>query len=759
MSGNSIQSGALVPGPGGYVLEEPAGKGGMGEVWRATDTRFGRPVAIKFLAADEGWGAQGRARFQLEARAASALNHPNIMTVFDSGEFHSVPYLVTEWISGGTLRQLLMEGPRPVSEVVDIAKQALLGLKAAHQASILHRDVKPENLMIREDGFLKILDFGMAKVGDQHETDDRLTGHGQVLGTLQYMSPEQIRGEQLDGRTDLFSLGLVLYEILVGRAAYSGPPNTVLAAILQGQTPDLSVLPVELRGFIGRALESHREQRFTSAAEMLQSLGASSSSWAPPMTNPLTSLIVLPFSASDDDQELAMGVTDELIARLGRLPNLRVLGRSTSMRYRDADPMTIGGELNVQMALEGRLRQSGSRVRLTAGLSDTREGFQVWSDRFACEAGDIFDMEDQLAGAIVSALQESAGESFKTPPPESPAKQGAAYAHYLRAAGQMAVSVGPFFGDAVAALEQALELEPGLACAQAKLSQAYLYRALASPVNERPRTLTQARLAAEAALKGDPSNPDALVALSALASNPQLPDLSRARSLLRRAVQAAPSHGEALSRLAYSNILHGNCKAGIALARLAIQVDPVRIFPYGWLCVGLASQGKIEQALDPMERALRIMPDSLLVKSLLLWCDVMLGRMDRAQGLAKQIEESPYRPPAAQAIRHLFEAASGRLTTVPEFSDDNVSTLIEGERVMADAMALAGQPEASLNFLRSAMNRGYRTLCSLDTDPLLASVRSLPEFTAIRKSMATAIACDEEFEEPALALVDRKAGA
>lgn len=753
MSANVIHPGAQIPGPGYYVLESLAGKGGMGEVWRATDTRFGRPVALKFLSADEGWGAQGRARFQLEARAASALNHPNIMTVFDSGEFHHVPYLVTEWISGGTLRDSLCDGPLESSKVAEIGRQALLGLQAAHQASILHRDVKPENLMLREDGFLKILDFGMAQVGEQVETD-RLTAHGQVLGTLQYMSPEQLRGEPLDARSDLFSLGLVLYELAAGRPAFTGPPNVILAAILMGEMPNLESLPQDLRPLLAGALEKDREKRFGSAAEMLQSLGAASSSWVPPKPSGSTSLIVLPFAASEGDQELATGVAAELISRLGRLPQLRVLGHSTSRNYSGGDPRKVGAELNVDMALEGRLRQSGGKVRLNASLTNTKDGFQVWSERFNTEAGDIFEMEDQLAAALVGALQDSAGDSFQNDAPAQPQKQGAAYAFYLKGVGQLAVAEGPNLDQGRENLEKAVELEPTLACAQAKLSQVYLFTGLVSPMSERSKVFTKARVAAEAALRCEPANADALVAMGTLDSNPQLPNQERARRFFREAAKAAPSHAEALSRLAYTNLLLGNCKAGIAVARAAINLDPVRIFPYGWLCLGLTNQGKFEQALDPIERALRVNSDSLMTKTLVLWCDILLGRLDRARGLAEHLAQAPYLPPAAKAILYVYRAAKGELTDqIPTLDSDNASTLIEAERLMADAMALLGQPQACFSYLNSAFGRGYRTVSSLDTDPMLESVRATPEFQEIRTKMMEAIAQDEEFEEPLLGVL------
>ena len=424
---------------GHYKISKRIGSGGMGEVYLATDVTAGRQAALKLLPMRFTGDAERLKRFQQEARAVVALNHPNILTVYEIGEDHSTHYIASELIEGETLRQRLMRGRMELSEAVDLAIQAASALAAAHQAGIVHRDINPGNIMLRPDGYVKVVDFGIAKLAEQEAPatmpkDEALllveTNLGSILGTVPYISPEQACGVPVDKRTDIWSLGVVLYEMVTGHQPFTGgTPREVMTSILEKEPPPLTTYnkqtPAELRQIISKALRKDRRERYQSVSEMLQALKnlrhklelKAAPLWLRWTRSPIAlvfvllvsalllalpfyrhrnlttslppdkSIAVLPFvdlSPAKDQEYFCDGMSEEILDALAKVDGLRIVGRTSSFSFKgkNANVNEVGEKLNVANVLEGTVRREGNRVRVTAELINTRSGFHLWSETY-----------------------------------------------------------------------------------------------------------------------------------------------------------------------------------------------------------------------------------------------------------------------------------------------------------------------------------------------------------------------------------------
>jgi eukaryotic-like serine/threonine-protein kinase len=472
---------------GPYEVAHPIGAGGMGEVYRARDPRLGRDVAIKVLSDVES--DERLRRFEHEARAAAALSHPNILSIFDVGA-GDVPFLVTELLDGETLGAIVERGPLSTERTVDLALQLVAGLAAAHARGIVHRDLKPDNVFVTADGRVKILDFGLAKhtaaLSDAEEpTMAALTTRGMILGTIGYMAPEQVRGREADQRADIFAAGASLFEMLTGQRAFRGDSAADTMSAILNDPPSALVFgaatPPALVRIVRRCLEKNPDDRFQSARDLGFAIESISDIRftipEPPAQSDHSSVAVLPFanlSADGDNQYFSDGLAEDLINALTRLAGLRVASRTSSFRFRgrDEEIRTIGRDLGVGAILEGSVRRSGSRLRITAQLTDVADGYHIWSERYDREMADVFDIQDEIVGSIVTALAPTLVGEAKGGM-RRPTENLEAYELYLKGRHFWNQRSPAVVGTAIRCFEEAIGKDSAYALAYSGLADCY----------------------------------------------------------------------------------------------------------------------------------------------------------------------------------------------------------------------------------------------------------------------------------------------
>jgi TolB-like protein/predicted Ser/Thr protein kinase len=396
-----VAAGALVGRTiGHHQVLEVLGEGGMGVVYKAKDTRLGRAVALKVMRPEWSEDTGYQRRLEREAQAASALNHPNILTIYEIGTEGAVTYIAMEYIAGGTLADLLAVGPLPIDRALRLGAQVADALAAAHAAGIVHRDLKPSNIMFAAEDRVKVVDFGIAKLtrlaAPASDKATALTASGSILGSAPYMSPEQAQGHAVDERSDIFCLGGVLYEMLAGHRPFGGAGGAdTLAAILRDTPPPIPGVAPQVARVVERCLAKDPSQRFQSAAELKAAIEACLSA---PARREGASVAVLPFanmSGAKEDDYLCDGLAEEIINALTRIPELRVIARTSAfvVGHLGLDVREAGARLGVETILEGSVRRAGTRVRVTAQLVSTRDGSHLWSERYDRELTDLLVLE------------------------------------------------------------------------------------------------------------------------------------------------------------------------------------------------------------------------------------------------------------------------------------------------------------------------------------------------------------------------------
>ena len=410
-----------------YRIVGKLGTGGMGVVYKAKDTRLDREVALKFLSDGMAQDQQALERFRREAKAASALNHPNICTVYDIGEESGKAFIVMEYLDGTVLKDLIGGHPMELDRLLEISCEIADALAAAHVKNIIHRDVKPANIFMSEDGHAKVLDFGLAKIAvpDTEESESRtltVTQPGIAMGTLPYMSPEQLHGRAVDHRTDIYSLGAVLYEMATGQGPFVGSTTAELISSILRDTPKpvsglRAELPMGLERIIERCLAKQPAERYASVRELRGALEllrrqtpSGSQSVSMPDASREASIAVLPFtniSADPENEFFAEGITEEVINALTQIKELRVAARTSALTFKGmhVDRRIVGERFNVKTVLKGSVRKAGSRVRIMAQLINVADGYNLWSERYDRELKDIFEVQDDIARAIASRLR------------------------------------------------------------------------------------------------------------------------------------------------------------------------------------------------------------------------------------------------------------------------------------------------------------------------------------------------------------------
>ena len=581
-----------VPGTalGPYVLEAPIGAGGMGEVWKARDRRVDRIVAIKRLRPEYA------ERFKREARAIAALNHPHICQLYDVGP----DYLVMEYVDGHALR-----GPMPAVDAVRVASQIAEALEAAHRNGVIHRDLKPGNVLVGPNG-AKLLDFGLAKQTAASNVDAATTGAasnaGAIVGTAAYMSPEQAQGQDVDSRSDVFSFGAVLYELLSGRRAFTGETTLATMAAVVGREPTPLEVSPALERVMRRCLAKQPRERFQAMTDVLAALKAIIES--PVEREP--SIAVLPFanmSRDPDDEYFSDGLAEEIINALAQIPGLKVIARTSAFAFKgqNTDIRRIADALNVTSVLEGSVRKSGSRIRVTAQLIAAADGAHMWSQRYDRELEDVFAVQDEIATAIARTLQVKL-----TAPARPYTPNVAAYEAFLRGRHHWARLTPESLALSRQCYEQAVALDPKFAAAQCALAEHFL--ALAANGNLPPaETMAQARAAALKALEIDPSIADAhaVIGLIAVFHDRDWPEAARR-------FRSAMESGAVTSRVRwffgqYLTVL-GRPSEAIEWLEAALRDDPLHVLCRSHLSGVLHASGHPVEASAQLARVLEIDP-------------------------------------------------------------------------------------------------------------------------------------------------------
>ena len=579
-----------------YKILEKLGGGGMGVVYKAQDTKLKRTVALKFLPPDLTRDPQAKERFTHEAQAASALDHPNICNIHDIGETDDGQlFIVMACYQGESLKERLQRGSLGIDEALEIAGQVALGLSKAHEKGIAHRDIKPANIMLTNDGGAKILDFGLAKLAGRV----RLTRTGTTVGTVAYMSPEQARGEEVDERTDIWSLGVVLYEMMTGRLPFeSDYDQAMIYSILSEQPNPLRSIrpdvPAEVEQVVKKALQKDLRGRFQHMDEFLtelravkKHLEAESSKLHHDARKPLPSIAVLPFvnmSADPESEYFSDGLAEEIINALTRIPGLQVIARTSSfvVGRLGLDVREAGARLGVESILEGSVRRAGSRVRVTAQLVSTRDGLHLWSERYDRELTDLLALEDDVAAAITERLRGELGGAGGER--KRQAVNHEAYVSFLEGRHHFARGTPEDFMKAMACYKRAIEQDPGFALAYDSLAELHWFLGFFGNVPPRDAFSTSTWHALRALELDDTlAETHALLGMLRKELDYNWAEVDRE---LHRALELNPESPLVKLRYAISGLMpRGRVVEAMTEIEGIVRVDPLSVFARWWLAV------------------------------------------------------------------------------------------------------------------------------------------------------------------------------
>ena len=728
----------LIPGTrlGPYEILAPLGAGGMGEVYRARDSRLERDVAIKVLPEHLSQNPQALSRFVRETRALAALSHPNLLAIFDTGTENGIDFAVTELLDGESLRARLLRGAAPWRTAVEIGASLAEGLAAAHSKGITHRDLKPENIFLTLDARVKVLDFGLARV----ETAASIAGDaetqteaGTVLGTPGYMSPEQVRGTPAGPASDIFSLGCVLYEMISGRRAFAGQTAAeTMSSILRDAPAELAAsgaeVPVELDRLISRCLEKNSAQRFQSARDLAFHFKAILNAPSVPTRSPraIDSIAVLPFTNASNDPDteyLCDGIAESIMNSLTQIAQLRVTPRSTAFRYkgRDVDPQAAGRDLNVRVVLTGRVIQRGETLVVGTELLDVQAGSQLWGERYNRKLSDIFALEEEIARKISDSLRMKLSGEEKSRLSKRSTENSEAYQLYLRGRHHWAKRTPDRVRKGIEYFQQAIEKDPSYALAYSGLADCYSILGIYSIMPSK-EALAKAKAAAVAAVAFDEEFAEGHASLGFIKAYLDW-DWAGGEKEFQRALELNPGYWVAHYWYALILTSSGRFETAEQQIRCGMELEPLSPVIMHGAAMNSFAAGRHGEAVDRCLKGLEYDPDYFLLR---FWL-----------GLAYQMDR---RYP--EAIREL--------ETATELCGRGVSWVVGA---LGGAHAAAGNRAEALQILQELLGRAEReTIDYMSVGTIYTSLGAIEDaLTSMEKACdargmsAVLVKCDPRF--------------
>jgi serine/threonine protein kinase/Tfp pilus assembly protein PilF len=709
-----------------YHILEKIGGGGMGVVFKAQDTRLRRFVALKFLPDNVSADPQALSRFQREARAISALNHANISTIYDIAEQDSKSFIVLEFLEGRTLKSQISVASVPFPEILDFAFQVSDAMHAAHSKGIIHRDITPANIFVTESGQVKVLDFGLAKIADR-DVPEGLTGTlsqtaiGVVMGTLPYMSPEQVQGIHVDHRTDIFSFGVLFYELATRQRPFGGATSADLITSILRDSPKpvsefRSDLPLEFENVLARCLAKDVVNRYQSMKDLRDDLAmlrrglqSDSISGVSAAQTVRQSIAVLPFENMSSDPEndfFADGITEEISNALAQVKDLDVAARMSAFSFKgkQVDLRSVGEKLNVKMILEGSVRQAGNRLRIVAQLVNSADGFRLWSERYDRETRDVFDIQDEIARSVANHLQIilDGGPQYRLV--KVGTKDLGAYQLYVKGRALL-YERGQAIPLALECCKKAVTLDPKYAQAWACLADAYnllgLYGFL-RPDAVRP-------LAKEAALRAvtlDSSLAEGHGSL-ALASMLWDWDWSKAEREYLHALELNPRYVQARTGygLFYLQWVAGRFEEGIVQARQAVESDPISGYAMSVLAMTYLSAGLWVEATEFAHRGVELEHGGYFSRAVLQGALGLLGRFEESISVGQSVLALSGRHTWSMVIAALTYAYWGKTSDAKAI---HAELLARSAReyvqpaMLAVSASAAGEPDEAIAHAREA---------------------------------------------------------
>ncbi len=715
----------------------------MGEVYKARDTRLNRLVAVKVLPINANLDSSSQRRFEIEARAVSALNHSNICVLYDIGVQDEIEYLVMEFIEGDSLAELLTRDKLEATAATKIATQIASAIESAHDRGIIHRDLKPGNVMITSDGVSKVLDFGLAKliqgalVGSEFSDQTAnlsATRAGQLLGTVPYMSPEQLRGKPVDFRIDIWAFGCLLFEMLSGQPPFKSESSPDLIVEILEREPVWTSLPTSapgaLRDLVKRCLKKSTDDRPSSMREIrmsLENIASNTASIAPSLEN---SVAVLPFENLGDAsyEYFADGITVEITNVLSQLPGLRVSARASSFAFKGKreDLRTVAEKLEVQTVLEGTVQRAGNRLRITAQLVNARDGYQLWTERFDLEMTDIFEIQDRIASAIVSRLRTSMDSDAEKAAGVRKTRSIEAFELFLRGRALMEKR-GPYMLEAIPFFERAIALDANYVDPMVWLADTY--RNLAT-YGQAPAAvaMTKAKELVTHALQLNPEHSEAWATLACVQEQFEW-DFTGAYATMERALAIDPRNSRARSQRttwSYSSGLF-TIEKSLSESERALHEDPLN----GWIStqhsIVLGHAGRNRESIEFAEKAVTQVPTAFFAKWNQIRAYAFDGQYERAVELALPAIKSSGRDPWMLGLTGWIYYKMNRHALARAVYDELAGrSRLEfvAPSYLAIAASSAGLPDDTIRMLER---------CVEERDPMVLWSRHSPHWELVRQ--------------------------